>query len=436
MPTAPSDRTIASLSFGNVQNRPERRTNLADIKINDYTIGWIAALPLEEKAARLVLNDDYQILSQVPLGDINRYVLGAINEHKIVLAVMPDGEYGKSSALSVATHMLRTFPNIRVGFMVGVGGGAPSRDNDIRMGDVVVSRKGDGKGGVFEFDYGKKHQAKSFEFTSHLNSIPPAVMNAITGLRSLDLSRSNRISQEINEILAQDRILPNVRAEFERPSEESDLLFKSNIVHNQSHDYNLYTILGAPICLLLMSISFYVRPVRWQIVFASLALVGASFIGRNIEGLGSIIFTATKASKDLPESEICREFCQASQSKPLIERAKRDSSSGSKIHYGLIGSSDQLMKDAIRRDELAKEHGILCFEMEAAGLMNRFPCLVVRGIYNYSDSHKNKKWQKYAALAAAVYAREVIRELPVQQTSNERRLADFMSDGPSLKLEY
>lgn len=94
------------------------------------------------------------------------------------------------------------------------------------------------------------------------------------------------------------------------------------------------------------------------------------------------------------------------------------------------------MKDAIRRDELAREHKILCFEVEAAGLMNRFPCLIVRGICNYSDSHENKKWQKHAALAAAVYAREVIRELPVQQTQNEPRLVDAISKGSSQTLEF
>lgn len=258
-PMASGEPAIASPSLSNIQNRPERHINLTDVNVNDYAIGWIAALPLEEMAARLVLNGEYQILSQVPLGDINRYILGAINEHKIVLAVMPDGEYGKSSALSVATHMLRTFPNIRIGFMVGVGGGAPSRDNDVRLGDVVVSRKGDGKGGVFEFDYGKKHQAKPFESTSHLNSVPTSVMNTIAGLRSLDMSRINRISLEINDILAQNRLQPNVREDFERPGEESDLLFKSTVIHNVSHVYNLYTILGVPSCLLLISISFYVR---------------------------------------------------------------------------------------------------------------------------------------------------------------------------------
>ena len=60
------------------------------------------------------------------------------------------------------------------------------------------------------------------------------------------------------------------------------------------------------------------------------------------------------------------------------------------IHYGLIASANQLIKDAIFRDKLAAELDMLCFEMEAAGLMNHFLCLVIRGIYDYLDSHKNK----------------------------------------------
>jgi nucleoside phosphorylase len=66
------------------------------------------------------------------------------------------------------------------------------------------------------------------------------------------------------------------------------------------------------------------------------------------------------------------------------------------------------MKDAITRDELGQRHGVLCFEMEAAGLMNAFPCLVIRGICDYSDTHKNDKWQPYAAAAAASYAKELL----------------------------
>ena len=48
---------------------------------------------------------------------------------------------------------------------------------------------------------------------------------------------------------------------------------------------------------------------------------------------------------------------------------------------------------------------MLCFKMEAAGLMDDFPCLVVRGICDYADSHKNKQWQGYAAATAAAYAK-------------------------------
>ncbi|KAF2403217.1 purine and uridine phosphorylase [Trichodelitschia bisporula] len=75
------------------------------------------------------------------------------------------------------------------------------------------------------------------------------------------------------------------------------------------------------------------------------------------------------------------------------------------IHYGTIASGNQVVRDATTRDRLSKDFGgVLCFEMEAAGLMNHFPCLVVRSICDYADSHKNKSWQPYAAATAAAYA--------------------------------
>jgi nucleoside phosphorylase len=66
------------------------------------------------------------------------------------------------------------------------------------------------------------------------------------------------------------------------------------------------------------------------------------------------------------------------------------------------------MKHGITRDKIAKEEGVICFEMEAAGLMDNFPCLVIRGICDYADSHKNKIWQPYAAATAAAFARELL----------------------------
>jgi hypothetical protein len=66
------------------------------------------------------------------------------------------------------------------------------------------------------------------------------------------------------------------------------------------------------------------------------------------------------------------------------------------------------MRDGVTREKLRKELNILCFEMEAAGLMDNFPCLVVRGISDYADTHKNKQWQDYAAATAAAYAKELL----------------------------
>ena len=85
------------------------------------------------------------------------------------------------------------------------------------------------------------------------------------------------------------------------------------------------------------------------------------------------------------------------------------------------------MKDASVRDRLAAEKDVLCFEMEAAGLMNHFPCLVIRGICDYSDSHKNKEWQGYAAMAAAAYAKDLLCRIPPNRIDAEKKIVDILS---------
>lgn len=72
------------------------------------------------------------------------------------------------------------------------------------------------------------------------------------------------------------------------------------------------------------------------------------------------------------------------------------------------------MKNAQSRDEIARREDILCFEMEATGVMDVTPCLSIRGISDYADGHKNDDWHLYAALAAATCARELLLSLPPQ----------------------
>lgn len=85
------------------------------------------------------------------------------------------------------------------------------------------------------------------------------------------------------------------------------------------------------------------------------------------------------------------------------------------VHYGLIASGNQVVKDSHLRNKLGQELGAYCVEMEAAGLTNHLPCLVVRGICDYADSHKNDAWHGYAAATAAAYAKELLSVIPVTQ---------------------
>ncbi|KIX03665.1 uncharacterized protein Z518_07218 [Rhinocladiella mackenziei CBS 650.93] len=101
--------------------------------------------------------------------------------------------------------------------------------------------------------------------------------------------------------------------------------------------------------------------------------------------------------------------CNEHDKKFEVERAERESPDEIRMHYSTILSGDRVMKSEVTRDKISGQfHNALCFEMEAAGLMDVFPCLVVRGICDYSDSHKNKAWQEYAAATAAAYARELL----------------------------
>jgi hypothetical protein len=123
-----------------------------------------------------------------------------------------------------------------------------------------------------------------------------------------------------------------------------------------------------------------------------------------------VLYEPTYRHMGVPTCNGCREDKR-------VERTPR-ASQEMVIHYGTIASGNQVMKDGITRDRISAElGGVLCFEMEAAGLMNSFPCLVIRGICDYADSHKNKWWQPYAAASAAACAKEILSLVPAAEVS-------------------
>ncbi|KAE8345470.1 hypothetical protein BDV24DRAFT_148078 [Aspergillus arachidicola] len=307
--------------------------------LQKYTVGWICALPVELAAASKMLDKKHRSLPQDD-NDSNLYTLGSIGEHNVVIAGLPAGVTGTTSAAVVAIQMKARFKGLRFGLMVGIGGGVPGADTDIRLGDVVISQPSKQHGGVIQYDFGKTRPGQ-FERTGFLNSPPPVLLNALTKLQANRLLDESNIQTHLSKLST----LPR----FSRDDAGPDILFESSYQH--------------------------------------------------------------------PEDQ---EMCEQCDRKRIVARAKRKHNEVV-LHYGTIASANQVMRDGIARDKLASElAGVLCFEMEAAGLMNNFPCLVVRGICDYSDSHKNKKWQGHAAATAAAAAKEILSLIPgraVEQSS-------------------
>jgi nucleoside phosphorylase len=325
----------------------------------DYTVGWICAINTEYVAALAFLDETHASPAYLSPRDENDYTLGRAGLHNVVISVLPIGEYGTSSAARVAEGMMHSFPNIRIGLLVGIAGGVPGPKNDIRLGDIVVSIPRNGQGGVLQYDFGKTIQDQSFQPTGFLDQPPTILRAAVSGLKAQYESEGHHLEDKVNKAFKKK---PRLQKNYGRPDVASDRLYRSHIVHPQDGDVA---------CAL---------------------------------GCGD-------------------------DSSCLISRDPRtENDDNPEIHYGLIASANQLMKNAVIRDKLAAQKGVLCFEMEAAGLMNHFPCLVIRGICDYADSHKNKTWQGYAAMVAAAYAKEILGRIIPWQVERERKIINILKD--------
>jgi nucleoside phosphorylase len=302
--------------------RPRKTTN-------DYSIGVICALAVEKAAFTAMLDEDHEALT-TDENDRNSYTFGRIGDHNVVVACLPAGIMGNNSAATVAIDMLRSFP-IKIGLMVGVGGGVWSTKFDIRLGDVVVSQPDGSHGGVVQWDFGKM-ESSGFRRTGSLNKPPRPLLNAVQDIKTRHITDEHNLAEHLSKML---RNKPKMAKTFIYQGSEHDNLYQSSYGH-----------VGGETC----------------------------------------------------------DTCEIGQ---IVKRQPRNTSDP-QIHYGNIASGNEVMKDGMTRDRIAKDEGVICFEMEAAGLMDSFPCLVIRGICDYADSHKNKQWQPYAAATAAAFAKEIL----------------------------
>jgi nucleoside phosphorylase len=311
------------------------------LRRDDYTVGWVCALSVELAAAQEMLDEEHDM----PLPhahDTNIYTCGRVGEHNVVIACLPEGQPGTNSAAAVAVQMKSTFSSTRFGLMVGIGGGVPSEEADVRLGDVVVSKPHKTHGGVVQYDSGKATPS-GFERTGTLNTPPTVLLNAVANLRAKHMRGRGRLLEYSSKLES----LPD----FSREAAGSDTLFEVEYDH-----------------------------------------VGSTTCGK--------CSTEHAVAREARRQEVV-------------------------VHYGTIASGNQVMRSAAERDKVSAElGGVLCFEMEAAGLMNSFPCLVIRGICDYADSHKNKRWQPYAAATAAACAKEVLSIIPVAEMAKTHTVVE------------
>src|SRR5690606_14508023 len=158
------------------------------LRIEDYLIGWVCAVFIERAAAMVMLDEEHLDIPGPSEYDTNTYTLGRIGNHNVVIVCLPAGQMGTTAAATAVAQMMSRFTAIRLRLVVGIGGGVPSGNADIRLGDVVISEPHIGNGGVVQYDFGKAMVDDGFINTSHLNKPPQTLLNVLGMFKS---NRSN-----------------------------------------------------------------------------------------------------------------------------------------------------------------------------------------------------------------------------------------------------
>ncbi|KAK8054716.1 hypothetical protein PG994_009783 [Apiospora phragmitis] len=156
-----------------------------------FTVDWVCALPVELAAAAEMMDEEFADLPSNLATESKLYSFGRIGVQNVVAACLPAGQMGTNPAATVASQMQQSFPSLRFGVLVGIGGGVPRLDDeievDIRLGDVVISQPAGQHGGVVQYDFGKTGPGGRIARTGSLNAPPTILLNALSKLRANDL---------------------------------------------------------------------------------------------------------------------------------------------------------------------------------------------------------------------------------------------------------
>jgi nucleoside phosphorylase len=361
--------------------RPTRR--------KDFEIAVVCALPIEFNAVSLLVDQFWDEEGDVygrAVGDENTYTTGRIGKFNVVLALLPN--MGKISAAGSAASLRASFPRLRLVMLTGICGGVPrpGTDEELLLGDVVISKT------VLQYDHGRLYPDR-FAMKDTLEDAvgrPTKNIRNLVSLLETDLIRE-RIEQRaaffLEELQGNSRGGRRRRANYEYPGADNDNLFEASFRHKH------YSTEGECVCTACFKASDPVCDETSKMTCSHLGCHTDRIVSRQ----------RIKEKRQL-ESDGRTKEAQA----PLI-------------FVGRVGSGDMVIKSGEVCDKIAKEHDILAFEMEGAGVLDEIPCIVAKGVCDYADSHKNKSWQAFAAATAASVTKALLERYT--QTDNPHEAA-------------
>ncbi|KAL4733125.1 hypothetical protein BDV11DRAFT_210460 [Aspergillus similis] len=335
---------------------------------DEFAIAIICALTIEAEAVEDLFDETYDRLGEryrKEPGDDNAYVNGRIGNHNVVVCYMPG--MGKGSAASVASSLKISYKRIEVALVVGICGGAPYllSGSEVFLGDVIISDS------VIQYDFGRQYPGGFEKKTGVKDTLgrPNRAIRSI--LASLQARRSRKDLQDklLQHLQALQKSLPD----WHRPTID-DVLFEASYQHKH---YGL----TSPACPCLDSTS------------------------------EDICKTAVESTCTLLGCDVD----QACRRRPSTEH------NSPRVHIGMVASADTVMKSGEHRDCLVQSDGVVGFEMEGAGVWDNISCIIIKGVCDYADSHKNKAWQAYAAATGAAAAKAFLEywEPTIQEEANK-----------------
>ncbi|KAL2813561.1 hypothetical protein BJX63DRAFT_215894 [Aspergillus granulosus] len=326
----------------------------------DFTVAIFCALPLEVDAVSVLFDDLCQDSTQNAPGDSNTYTLGRMGRRHAVLVHLPG--MGKSVASQAASSIRSTYPNIKLALVVGICGGVPYKNGheEIILGDIVVSD------GIVQHDFGRRVPGAFLRKTSVTEELgrPNVAIRGFLSKIKTTMARK-RIGSNVEKYL---NVINQGLGNARYPGIKQDELFQSTYRHKH-HD---------------------------PVACTSCA---HSADGTVCDEVFDLSCHQLKCHKD-----------NLVQRKRLQTALIQGHTPSPAIHLGLIASGDTVMKSGQDRDLIAMQDNVIAFEMEGVGVWDSLPCLVVKGVCDYADSHKNKIWQPYAAATGAACMKALLDE--------------------------